>query len=371
MTCGGDGARKRKSRLGVSHAQNDARYVATGRALALVASPDAGAELRWMNRGKNGRPYKYPESLIMTLAGFRSYCGLSFRVCEGFAVGQLGGEGVPHFTQIWRRMNALDVSFGARAVSVRGRNGVLNLSIDGTGMSPSGRSEYIRFRHRVEHGFIRFVIVVDTDTRKILSFSITDETTGEAPQFKDLTLEALENAGAGAGAAGRAGRKPGPAPRGGGPKIVMRADGGFDSRPIFALCDRLGITPYIRVGINSATRSRGVNRARTRAVLDQLGGGIRDPPGIRRTDQGREGGKPQKVEEEGRLRQEMAGRDCDLVVQEAVRGLRACGTLEVHRAGDGAQGEPLQHDAEDPKGGNGNDVGTGHLNAIMGYGRAG
>lgn len=277
MTCGGDGARKRKSRLGVSHAQNDARYVATGRALALVASPDAGAELRWMNRGKNGRPYKYPESLIMTLAGFRSYCGLSFRVCEGFAVGQLGGEGVPHFTQIWRRMNALDVSFGARAVSVRGRNGVLNLSIDGTGMSPSGRSEYIRFRHRVEHGFIRFVIVVDTDTRKILSFSITDETTGEAPQFKDLTLEALENAGAGAGAAGRAGRKPGPAPRGGGPKIVMRADGGFDSRPIFALCDRLGITPYIRVGINSATRSRGVNRARTRAVLDQLGGGIRDP----------------------------------------------------------------------------------------------
>ena len=281
MTCRDDGARKRKqeSRLGMSHAQNDARYVATGRALALVTSPDAGTELRRMNRGKNGRPYKYPESLIMTLAGFRSYCGLSFRVCEGFAGGQLGEESVPHFTQIWRRMNALDVSVGDGVVSVRGRNGVLNLSIDGTGMSPSGRSEYIRFRHRVEHGFIRFVIVVDTDTRHILSFSITDETTGEAPQFKDLTLEALENAGAGAGAAGRAKRGPGPgvAPRGGRPEIVMRADGGFDSRPIFALCDKLGIAPYIRVGINSATRSRGVNRARTRAVLDQLGGGMRDP----------------------------------------------------------------------------------------------
>lgn len=57
----------------------------------------------------------------------------------------------------------------------------------------------------------------------------------------------------------------------------MRADGGFDSHRIFDLCARLGITPYIRVGPNSATRSRGVGRARTNAVLDQLGGGIPDP----------------------------------------------------------------------------------------------
>ena len=57
----------------------------------------------------------------------------------------------------------------------------------------------------------------------------------------------------------------------------MGADGGFDSRRIFALCDKLGITPYIGVGINSTTRSRGVNGAGTHAVLEQLGGGIRDP----------------------------------------------------------------------------------------------
>ena len=100
-------------------------------------------------------------------------------------------------------MNALDVSVSDGIVSVRGRNGVLNLAIDGTGISPTARSEYIRFRHKVKHGFIRFVIVADTDTREILSFGITDETTGEAPQFKDLTLEALENAGISAGGAGR------------------------------------------------------------------------------------------------------------------------------------------------------------------------
>ena len=111
--------------------------------------------------------------------------------------------------------------------------------------------------------------MADTDTREILPFGITDETTGEAPQFKDPTLKALENAGISAGGAGGAGgpafapppaRDRGPegrerAPRDERPEIVMRADGGFDSRRIFALCDKLGITPYVRVGINSTTRA--------------------------------------------------------------------------------------------------------------------
>lgn len=61
------------------------------------------------------------------------------------------------------------------------------MSIDGRGISPGARSEYIRFRHKGSHGFIRFVLVTDTYTSDILSFSITDEKTGEAPQFEGLT----------------------------------------------------------------------------------------------------------------------------------------------------------------------------------------
>ena len=258
----------------MSHAQNDARYVATGRMLALAANPDADEELRQMNRGKRGRPYKYTDSLIMSLAIFRSFCGLSYRVCEGFAGATLGAESAPDFVTIWERMSKVEVSIRDNAASARGRGGTLNMSIDGTGISPGARSEYIRFRHKVTHGFVRFVLVVDTDTREILSFSITDEKTGEAPQFERLAREALENVGINAD--GR-GEEPGHAPRGGSPKVAMRADGGFDSHRIFDLCARLGITPYIRVGPNSATRSRGVGRARTCAVLNQLGGGILDP----------------------------------------------------------------------------------------------
>ena len=85
MTAGGDGARKGKQepRPKMSHARNDARYVETGRAPAPAMAPDAGAEPGRMNGKKNGRPYRYPESLIMALAAFKNYCRLSYRVMPG------------------------------------------------------------------------------------------------------------------------------------------------------------------------------------------------------------------------------------------------------------------------------------------------
>ena len=43
------------SRLRVTHAQNDARYVAQGKQLFLK-DPDADEELKRVNHKKNGRP---------------------------------------------------------------------------------------------------------------------------------------------------------------------------------------------------------------------------------------------------------------------------------------------------------------------------
>ena len=55
-------------------------------------------------------------------------------------------------------------------------------------------------------------------------------------------------------------------------KIELRADGGYDSRVTFAFLATLGIIPVIRVRINSGARAKGKNRARPKAVLEQLGG---------------------------------------------------------------------------------------------------
>ena len=82
------------------------------------------------------------------------------------------------------------------AISVRGKKGfALNIAPDGTGMSPSARSEYIRHRHKTKHGFTRAVMLVNTDTREILSLSVTSEETGETAHFERLVCEALQNAG--------------------------------------------------------------------------------------------------------------------------------------------------------------------------------
>ena len=190
---GGPG--QKKSRLKITNAQNDARYVALGRTLVLADDPDRDGELARANKKKNGHPYVYPESLFLSLATIRSFCGMSFRVLEGFAAASVGEGHAPGYRQIHRRINDIEVSVGDNVVTARGGSGVLNLAIDGTGLSPNARSEYIRYRHKVKHGFIRLVLVVDTDTREILAFSVTDDTVGEAPQFEPLTCTALQNAG--------------------------------------------------------------------------------------------------------------------------------------------------------------------------------
>lgn len=63
------------------------------------------------------------------------------------------------------------------------------------------------------------------------------------------------------------------------------------------------------------------------------------------------------MEGAGSIRREVAGRDSNLVAQEVVRRLRARGTMEVRRAGDDAQGEPLQQAVAGSEGVNSNSVG--------------
>ena len=54
--------------------------------------------------------------------------------------------------------------------------------------------------------------------------------------------------------------------------MKLWGDGAYDARYVFSLLQSLDISPLARVRTNSNTRSRGADRARSRAVLDQLGG---------------------------------------------------------------------------------------------------
>ena len=100
---------KQKSRLHMTYAQNDARYIEQGKTLFLSPDPDSARDLAKMNKGKNGRPFIYDEETMMGIAGIVYQLGLACRGCEGLAIMALGEENAPDHTTIWRRINKMNV----------------------------------------------------------------------------------------------------------------------------------------------------------------------------------------------------------------------------------------------------------------------
>ena len=94
------------------------RYVAPGSTLVLSKNPGC-KELARANKGKNGAPFRYPESLLRLLATIRIFYGLSFRVPGCLTAEAIGGYNAPDYRQIHGRINGIKVSirdhnYGAR-----------------------------------------------------------------------------------------------------------------------------------------------------------------------------------------------------------------------------------------------------------------
>ena len=153
---------KQKSRLRITHAQNDARYVEMGKLLHLTKVPDTDDDLEVMNAGKNGHPYEYPDTVVMAIAGIRSMLGpLPYRKCQGMAVSALGEEDAPDHVTIWRRINAMEVRQEGGLTTVRKGNDILCLIPDATGLAPSTRSDWIHHKHRKARGFIKLSVMIN------------------------------------------------------------------------------------------------------------------------------------------------------------------------------------------------------------------
>ena len=205
--------------------------------------------------------------------------------------------------------------------------------IDGTGVALHSRGEWIRERWNAKRGFLKPHLLIDLDTRRITAFSLTDVNGGEAGQLPELLGRVLKKyTGVELPLTGQLaelikdattidtskqedpGQKlldgwmyeqaPEQEPPAGDKKdaetgddakdlrnivdeellrmywrlkrmglsIEMRGDGGYDTRKIFALLAALGIIPIIKVRINSAASTEDEYRARSMAVLEQLGG---------------------------------------------------------------------------------------------------
>lgn len=207
------------------------------------------AELREMNRGKEGAKFLYPNSLIWLLATVHTYL-FPYRELEGFlrviSVHMKELKGVPDFTTIWWRVSRINVKLDP---SVHLNEDVV-IAVDSTGVKVANRGEWIR-RHKwsSRKGFIKIHVAVDTRSKLIVSMKVTKEDVGDGRMLKSLVRDTTINVQTNI-------------------KRVL-ADGAYDSRDNFQFLYDNNIDPAIKVRKNSSIKSMGCYNRKI-AVLQQL-----------------------------------------------------------------------------------------------------
>lgn len=326
----------RRVRQKLTWQESDAKYRARGKARVLQYDPTWNEELEQMNHNKVGRPYKYPHSMLTAIAIFRVMIGASYRATAGELLAQWTGHDVPFFTQIWKRIGGAMPVFEKVSVRDILGKGKHRLIVDSTGIKMSNRGEWIRVRWNVKRGFFKLHILIDLDTKRILAFELSDMNGGDAanlvkllstvveeyagegiPMSKSLSDMVLKMESEMPGSQADScqtlltqwlpdGEKPAKEKqtkkdelcitidekdlsrvdgeisaalrrirhklKKAGIQLEMSGDGAYDARAIFSLLAQMGMTPVIRIRVNANTSSKGVDRARTLAALEQLGG---------------------------------------------------------------------------------------------------
>ena len=319
---------RRDAKHSLTWAERDAIYKARGRAKAVRYNPRWERDLKDQNLGKAGRPFQYSDSMMAAIALGKTVMNVSYRDYWGQLSGAWGDGRTPHYVTIWRRVGNAMPTFQHEPEFTLG-DGVLRVVVDSTGVANSNRGEWIRVQWNVKRGFFKLHILVDLDTRRILAFAMSDMNGGDAAHLPVLLNNLMKKyTGEGIplkepiasilldGMPARAGSRADPdqalldrwisgdgAPQEAeeiildeeelrrmesalGQKLTrirnrlakmgihmeLRADGGYDAREIFSLLAKLGITPVVRIRIDANARSKGVDRARGLAVLEQFGG---------------------------------------------------------------------------------------------------
>jgi len=203
-------------------------------------------ELKAMNDGKEGGRYRYPESFIKLLAVVHAYV-LPYRQLEGFMRGlsqYVDGLKAPDYTTIWWRVSKMKVDI---ASSVQLDKDV-TIAVDSSGIKVSNRGEWIHKKWRVQRGFIKVHIAVDTKTKQILAIEVTKEDVGDGRMFGKLVKCSADVANV--------------------KKVI--GDGAYDSKVNFRLASDMDIEPLIRVRKNASLKADGC-MPRKFAVALQLG----------------------------------------------------------------------------------------------------
>ena len=194
-----------------------------------------GKELRNMNEGKKGRPYRYGDSLFTFLSYIYAFIG-NYRILEGLCRAFkkiIGNFPTPDHSTIHRRIKA-----EIKDVKIEGEM----LIVDSSGFRLGRDKEWIEYRHRLRRRKKWLKMHIITDGKKIVKVLITTPNVGDSPAFRRMFRELKKELR---------------------DVKVLIADSAYDSRANFNLISQYGIKPLIKVRKNSSTLSKGAPSRRT------------------------------------------------------------------------------------------------------------
>jgi len=149
--------------------------------------PIHNEEIRSMNEGKNGRPFRYGNALMVVVRRLRSLTDMAYRTLEGFLrpIFEIFGINVPDYSTLWRRCGETDVSAGTPADTHE-----RIAAADSTGIKVTVRGEWMREKWKIHRGWLKLHVLTDIHTNEILSFVATDERSGDGKHLLRLVDDA-------------------------------------------------------------------------------------------------------------------------------------------------------------------------------------
>ncbi len=237
---------------------DDRRYISRGKFYVLHLDSEIMSEgVNELNDNKVGHPFVYSDTCFMITALFRNIVGTGYRQLQGIIEEMLGEDKVPTFSAIWKRINkiSLEDNNGKSWFSDgKTKTEIMFLSGDSTGLKPTSRGDWMGEKWKIRRGFIKLHIMVDSKTKKIYAVSITDDKSGDAPEFEKLLSEALYNIENSPNVQKSE-------------EMIVGADGAYDSNDNFDECKKQDVIPAIPVRKNFSTKTKGSTARKEQGLL--------------------------------------------------------------------------------------------------------
>jgi len=206
-------------------------------------------ELAEMNRGKRGRPFAFPDSLVGFLQGLRAALGVPLRQLEGLlsATSRFLPLKPPDYSTIWHRLRRTDIDLRKPPVGCKGDGWIV--SVDSTGVKISNRGEWLREKWHIHRGWVKVHVAVEVRSGAIVGIAVSDERAVDAQFLPQLVRQAQA-------------LLPGQVKR-------VLADGAYDTRENFDFLRKEGIEAGIKIRLNASRKMKGASMARPVAVFER------------------------------------------------------------------------------------------------------